>query len=160
LIHDQSPGVLFLSETKSPPPQVSAILNILGFFLMIQVASCGASGGLVVAWRPGIYLKGFITNKNNISAWCYSNSPHSPWILSCVYGTLHRREKQAFWDSFTSVGENFVTPWLCIGDLNSILSQSEKLGGMPVANSACCIFKCFVDQLGLIDLGFTRNPYT
>jgi exonuclease III len=35
LIRDQSPDILFLSETKiSPPPEVSATLNRLGFFLM------------------------------------------------------------------------------------------------------------------------------
>jgi exonuclease III len=56
LIRDQSPDVLFLSETKIPPPQVSATLNRLGFFLLTQVAASGSSGGLVLTWRPGVDL--------------------------------------------------------------------------------------------------------
>ena len=75
LIRDQSPDILFISETKSSPPQVSATLNRLGFFLMNQVAATGASGGLVLTWRLGIDLECFVTNKNNISAWCYSDPP-------------------------------------------------------------------------------------
>ena len=73
LIRDQSPDILFLSETKISPPQVSATLNSLGFFLMSQVAAIGINGGLVLTWRLGIDLECFVLNKNNISAWCFSN---------------------------------------------------------------------------------------
>jgi hypothetical protein len=66
--------VLFLSETKIPP-QVSATLNRLGFFLMTQVAASGSSGGLVLTWRPGVDLECFNSNSNNTSAWCYSDPP-------------------------------------------------------------------------------------
>jgi exonuclease III len=75
LIRDQSPDILFLTETKSSLPQVSATLNRLGFFLMSQVAPIGSSGGLVLSWRPGIDLECFVTKKNNISAWCFSTLP-------------------------------------------------------------------------------------
>jgi hypothetical protein len=49
---------------------------------------------------------------------------------------------------------------MCIGDLNFVLSQADKQGGRPVINSSCCSFKNFVDQMGLIDLGFAGNPFT
>ena len=105
-------------------------------------------------------LKCFSANKNLISAWCYSHPPHSPWIVSCVYGPPTRSDKLAFWDWFTSVGTNFDAPWLCIGDFNSMLSQLEKLAGRPVNNSSTKNFRNFVDQLGTIDLGFAGNPFT
>ena len=125
LIRDNSPDVLFLSETKSSPPQVNSILNRLGFFLVTQFVPVGSSGGLVLSWRPGVELDCFITNKHNILAWCYSDPPNSPWILSYIYGPLDKRDKLAFWDSFTSIGEGFVSPWLCIEDLNYVLDQKS-----------------------------------
>jgi hypothetical protein len=121
LIRENSPEILFLSETKSSPLQVSSILNSLGFFLICQVAPVGSRGGLALTWRPGVDLECFITNKNNILAWCFSDPTHSPWILSCIYGPPDIREKPAFWDSFTAASDNFVSPWLCIGDLNFVL---------------------------------------
>jgi hypothetical protein len=160
LIRDQSPDIMFLTETKSSPLQVFATLNRLGFFLMSQVAPIGSSGGLVLSWRPGVDLKCFVTNKNNISAWCFSNPPNSPWILSCFYGPPDRRERMAFWDSFESIGSLFEAPWLCIGDFNSVLVQSEKLGGKPVSSSSNCPFRKFINLFGMIDLGFDGNPYT
>jgi hypothetical protein len=38
----------------------------------------------------------------------------------------------AFWDSFASIGERHEASWLCIGDFNFILVQSEKQGGRPL----------------------------
>jgi hypothetical protein len=160
LIRVNSPDVLFLFETKSSPSLVSSILNHLGFYLMNHVAPIGTCGGLVLAWRLGVELECFPTNQNNISAWCFSDPPNSPWILSCIYGPPKKCYKPAFWDSLTTVGEDFVSPWLCIGDFNFILDQSEKIGGRPVASSSHCPFRNFIDQLGLVDLGFVTNPFT
>ena len=138
LIRDQSLDILFLSETKISLPQVSATLNSLGFFLMSHIAAIGISGGLVLTWRPSIDLECFVLNKNNISAWCFSNPPTFPWIISCVYGPSNISDRRAFWDSFASIEESFEAFWLCIGDFNSILVQFEKQGGRPVAGASHC----------------------
>lgn len=65
-----------------------------------------------------------------------------------------------FWNVFSVNSEDSNIPWLCIGDLNHILSQSEKLGGQPYGSPSSCPFRSFIDRFGLIDLGFTGNPYT
>ena len=77
-----------------------------------------------------------------------------------MYNPPNRRDKVIFWNSFASVGENFGGPWLCIGDLNHVLVQSEKIGGRPVESSSNCPFKIFIDLLGMVDLGFSGNPFT
>jgi hypothetical protein len=160
LIRHNNPDVLFLSETKASPSLSSSILNNLGFYSMAHVAPVGLSGGLILAWRTGVELECFLFSKHNISAWCYSDPSNSPWILSCLYGPPEKKNKLAFWDSLTAAGENFVCPWLYIGDFNHVLDQSEKLGGNPVASSSHCPFKHFIDHHGLVDLGFVGNPFT
>lgn len=101
---------------------------------MSQVAPSIFSGGLVLSWHPSVDLECFITNKNNILAGCYYDPLHYPWILSCVYGPPDKRDKLAFLDSFTSIGEFFEAFWLCIGDFNSILDQFKKLSGILVVS--------------------------
>jgi hypothetical protein len=160
LIRANNPDILFLSETKSSPSLVSSILNQLGYFAMTHVAPIGTCGGLVLTWRLGVELECFLTNRNIISAWCFSDPPNSPWILSCIYGPPDTLNKPAFWDSLTVMGEDFVSPWLCIGDLNFVMDQTEKLGGRPVASSSHCPFRNFIDHLGLVDLGFVGNSFT
>ena len=160
LIRSNNPGILFLFETKSPHSFTSFILNRLGFHAMTHVAPIGYCGGLVLTWRLCVELECFLTNKNNIIAWCFSNPPNHPWILSCLYGPPETLLKPAFWDSLTAVGEDFFSPLLCIGDFNFVLNQSEKLGGRPVASSSYYPFRGFIDQLGQVDLGFVANPFT
>jgi hypothetical protein len=99
LIKDQSPDD-FISKTKIFPPQVFATLSRLGFFLLTQVAASSSGGGLVLAWYPGVDLECLASDKNQILAWCFSDPTppphHSPWILSCVYGSPNIRDRRAF----------------------------------------------------------------
>jgi hypothetical protein len=159
LIRNLNPDVLFLSETKTASSSASNILNRLGFYLLVQVPPSGSRGGLLLAWRDGVELECFVQNKNFISAWCYSDPPHNPWILSCVYGPPKRRDRSAFWDSLSDVGYVGVS-WLCIGDFNHILDSSEKLGGRPYASSSNCPFRSFMNSADMVDLGFTGNLFT
>jgi hypothetical protein len=127
---------------------------------MTQVAASSSSGGLVLPWRPGVDLECFTSNKNNISVWCYSNPPQSPWILSCVYGPPKRMDRLDFWESFAAIGNGFEASWLCIDDFNSVLDQSEKIGGKPISSSSNYSFRKFIDHFGMIDVGFAGNPFT
>ena len=160
LIKANNPDVIFLSETKTSSFLVSPILNHLGFYLMTHVTPIGTCGGLVFAWKVSVELKSFISNKNNITSWCYSDPPNSPWILSCIYSPSKKKIKAAFWGSLTAVGKDFVSPWLCIGDFNFVLDQSKKLGGCLVASSSHYPLKNLIDHHGLVDLRFFGNPYT
>ena len=65
-----------------------------------------------------------------------------------------------FWESFASFRDSFEASWLCIGDFNSILAQSEKQGGRPVTSSSQCHLRSFINHFGMIDLGFAGNPFT
>jgi hypothetical protein len=56
--------------------------------------------------------------------------------------------------------KDYLGPWSCIGDFNIILSQSEKYGGRPFACSSNAPFRSFLDSFGMIDLGFSGNPFT
>jgi hypothetical protein len=127
---------------------------------MTHVAPIGSCGGLVLTWRLGVELESFLSNKNNIIAWCYSDPPNHPWILSCIYVPPEKLYKPAFWDSLTVVDEDFVGLWLYIRDFNFVLDQSKKLRGRPVASSSHYPFRGFIDQHGLVDLGFVGNPFT
>jgi hypothetical protein len=84
LIRANNPNILFLSETKSSPSLISFILNRLGYYSMTHVAPIGSCGGLVLAWRLGVELECFLINRNNISAWYYSDPPNNPWIWFCL----------------------------------------------------------------------------
>jgi hypothetical protein len=91
-----APDILFLFETKTNPVVVCSILNSMGFFLMAHAPLIGTKMGLLLAWTNGVELECFITNVNTIFAWCNSDPIHSPWLLSCVYGSPYHHSRDQF----------------------------------------------------------------
>lgn len=49
---------------------------------------------------------------------------------------------------------------LMVGDLNEVTSQNEKSGGRNFRPSQCRYFNNFRDEAGLVDLGYSGNPFT
>jgi hypothetical protein len=108
----------------------------------------------LLAWQQGVDLVCCSSSANILSAWCYSDPPNNPWLLSCIYGPPVYKNKSMFWDSLLDVGKDYYGPWLCIDDFNMILSQSDKYGDRPYACSSNDAFHSSLDLFGMIDLGF------
>ena len=160
-IRKHSPYIPFLSKTKTQHAHVIVVLNSLGFFIifyfyfffMSHAPPTSSKGGLLLAWRHGMDLECFSTTINTINAWCYYNPHNNPWLFTCIYGPPEKINKSYFWDSLLDVGKDYIEPWLCIGDFNMILLQSEKYGGRPYACSSNDPFHSFLDSFGMVDLG-------
>jgi len=95
-----------------------------------------------------------------INAWCYLDPSNKPRLLSCIYGPPYRKNKCVFWDSIAKIGEFYNGAWLCIGDFNIIVDQSEKFGGRPFVCSSADPFRLFINNNEMVDLGFFGNPFT
>ncbi|KAF4357349.1 hypothetical protein G4B88_002177 [Cannabis sativa] len=69
----------------------------------------------------------------------------------------HRRE---FWDNLGNTMKDFASPWMVMGDLNSVLKSKEKSGGRPNCLPECR--KEFCDLLGFAEMKgdekFLGNP--
>jgi len=127
---------------------------------MAHVPPVGTKGGLLLTWRHGVELECFATNMYNISAWCYSDPSHHPWLVACIYGSPYYSSQAQFWDEIMSIGDKYSGPWLCLGDFNMILDQSEKMGGLPFASSSNDFFHAFMNECGMVDLSYAGNPFT
>jgi hypothetical protein len=95
-----------------------------------------------------------------ICAWCSSDSPTVKWLISFVYGPPYQKTNSDFWTTLADFGDHCDIPWLCIGDFNDITAQHDKLGGRPFPSLSVNNFSYFMNQFGMIDLGFSGNPYT
>ena len=55
---------------------------------MVHAPPSRSKGGLLLAWHIGVDIECISTSVNTINAWCYSDPPNNPWLLSCIYGPL------------------------------------------------------------------------
>lgn len=81
-------------------------------------------------------------------------------MLTGVYEPSNPLLKSLFWDTLEEIGKACAGPWCIASDFNSILEQKEKLGGRPFTSGSICRFRRIVDELELIDLGFSGNLFT
>jgi hypothetical protein len=130
------------------------------FFFLLQVPHVSSKGGLVVAWKMGTDIEPVFLNKHQISFLVYSDPTSSPWLASCVHASYEWRFRKGFWQDLNRVGNRFGGPWMLIGDFNAIISLAEKKGGRIFGSSSHSLFGNFVHDNGLVDLGYSRNPFT
>ena len=81
-------------------------------------------------------------------------------MLSLVYGAPYSSLKANFWQNLENSINSFAGAWIGIGDFNCITSQAKKFGGRPFTFSSDGGFYGFINNNGLIDLGFQGNKFT
>lgn len=76
------------------------------------------------------------------------------------YGPPHKSKRRPAWEDLNALFNSFAEPWVCIGDFNIILDDSEKEGGKNGGPCALNFLCELMFDLGAVDLGFTGNKFT
>lgn len=161
LLSLSKPDVLFLCELKThSSSDISKALSSCFLTNSVFVPPVGIAGGLCLAWNNTISITITLQNNFLINALITSDNYHHDWLLSGIHCPCIPLGKTQFWDLMGNIASDFDGPWLAIGDFNSIISQSEKIGGNPFASSSNHNFQTDLNDLSFIDLGFTGYPYT
>ena len=83
-----------------------------------------------------------------------------PWRLTCVYGEAQLSERHKTWSLLKFIKSSSSLPWVCIGDFNEVLHQSEHVGIQERSRARIEGFREMVDVCGLSDLGFEGRSWT
>lgn len=80
--------------------------------------------------------------------------------MSGVYASIDYREQRVHWSKIIMIAV-LGLPSLVVGDFNYIMDPNEKMGGRQYVDSVDSReFRKFIDDLGLINLGYTRPRFT
>ena len=123
------------------------------------VPSRGLSGGLAMFWsgRMGVSISSY--SQHHIDAVLDFQSPN-PWRFTGFYGSPTVEGKSAAWNILRTLHTHHNLPWLCAGDFNELLSNSEKWGRRLRPEQQMAHFRQVVDDFGFMDLGFTGPSFT
>ena len=81
------------------------------------------------------------------------------WILTCVYTSPQPQARDILWQKLQSVATEFHKPWLLAGDFNETISLKERNHGGSEMQRWCRRFKHWIDNTGLVDLGFSGPKF-
>lgn len=59
------------------------------------------------------------------------------------------------WDLLRHLGTVSSLPWVCMGDFNKDLDDSERRGGVPTPSWRMRQFREAITAVGLADMGFS-----
>ncbi|KAL0317199.1 UNVERIFIED_CONTAM: hypothetical protein Sangu_2134200 [Sesamum angustifolium] len=124
----------------------------------ICVPSRGKSGGLALLWPKlvNVILQTF--SHNHIDVLVQLDDNRDIWRFTGIYGELDTCQRDR--TLLFSLHAQSQWAWICAGNFNEILDQSEKVRGPPGRPDKSGIFVRRWKKCALSDLGFTGSPFT
>ena len=81
------------------------------------------------------------------------------FLMTYVYAKCKDYLRKPLWDSMLRWSTTRY-PWCILGDFNVISSTQEKLGGREYNINKSLEFINVIDSCGLLDMGYSGQPYT
>ncbi|XP_059311479.1 uncharacterized protein LOC132063063 [Lycium ferocissimum] len=81
-------------------------------------------------------------------------------LVSVVYASCDASIRRNLWDSMIHLAGQWQIPWLVGGDFNVVLTDEEKLGGLPVLFQETEDFAACINDCHLYDLGYIGSTFT
>ena len=112
--------------------RIDGVGRRMGYSNGFNVSPIGRAGGLSLWWDNVLEVEIIYLSKHIIDARVKEEGTQL-WIrVTAVYGTPYRSEKADFWNWMSNHFLPSSLPWLCGGDFNEFMWDSEKSGGAHV----------------------------
>jgi ribonuclease HI len=157
---EKRPTLLFLMETKSRKKKLEEIRVKLGFDGVFVVDPVGRSGGLALLWKESGWLEIQNFTRRHINAVVQFPGQGVQWTLTCFYGHPISSKRHESWELLHHLRLFSRGAWMCIGDFNEIVKQSEKSGGAVRRDGQIAQFREVLVDCGLSDLGYRGSKFT
>ncbi len=157
-IRVQNPNVIFLCETKSMEVRMSKLACSIGFSEHVVVGASRKAGGLCLMWSNTIDVKVLEFNSRTIAITVQDE--FCSWSLIGFYGPPYHAKRRKAWTNLHGLLKSINGPWMCFGDFNCMVDESEKEGGNRGGTSTSNFLKELLFELEAIDLGFSGNQFT
>ncbi|XP_058757456.1 uncharacterized protein LOC131630719 [Vicia villosa] len=160
----ENPDVLLVMESRLKYEEVSS-LKIKSGFGGVHVVDCRGfgkdrAGGLILFWKEGFLLSILSSSLNHIAGSMIDEEDGQLWNLYGIYGHPEEQFKRKTWQLIQTLVREEGGNAIVFGDLNDILWDHEKRGGISRTNSQFLWGRNAVISCGLVDLGFEGYPFT
>lgn len=158
VLHRLKPPLLFLCETKTNEKSMVRLKNLLNYSGCFAVNSIGASGGLCLLWSSDVdvSIRSFSHFHIDSSVVWNGNS----WRFFGMYGQPNDHLRSHTWELLRRLHNHDESAWVVGGDLNEVMWDSEKCGGMARSFDLMSNFRNALSDCGLRDLGFRGDVFT
>jgi hypothetical protein len=128
-VKEKNPHFLFLMETKMRTEYLQRLRIKFGYEGLFTVDPLGKSGGLALFWKNSRELQIQNFSSRHINATVSLTGSVFSWTLNYFYGHPKQGQRESSWQLLAFLSSLSNQAWICIGDFNEIIDNSEKSGG-------------------------------
>ncbi|XP_059063896.1 uncharacterized protein LOC131856302 [Cryptomeria japonica] len=129
---------------------------------MEATESIGVSGRLALLWKKNtITYTGYVKMHHWMAGKIKAINRDTEFIIINVYGPITTDKKKAVWSEINHFLTDLKAPHYIIGgDFNTILHQSEKIGGAKIMRQSQKDFIEWVDNNYLLEIKTDKSSHT
>lgn len=116
-------------------------------------------GGLALLWKQDINIQLTTVLLNHIDV-VVRDIRREEWGFTSIYGFPEEENKVKTCALLKALARATKLPWLCGGDFNLMLMESEKRGGEVFNTNEANILREAMEDCQFMDLGFVGYEYT
>ncbi|XP_019178890.1 PREDICTED: uncharacterized protein LOC109174053 [Ipomoea nil] len=159
MIRSHNPDILCHMETKTSGTNADDVCKKLGFDKWARVEALGFSGGIWILWYDDLNIE-ILSSHPQFIHMAVEGKNNNKWTSMTVYGSPSLHLRKRLWNDLRQNKTKVSGPWLIAGDFNAVISNEETSnhdGGTSHRNED---FKNWIFNEGLVDLGYTGQPFT
>ncbi|KAH0638863.1 hypothetical protein KY285_035449 [Solanum tuberosum] len=145
-----------LLEPFQSPAELDNYKRRLG----MQYAKANCSGKIWCFWNECWEEEGSTDTIQQLTINYKLKGSHDRFKVTAVYARCGALDRLKLWDTLEDATMNTAIPWMVGGDFNTIVDESEKLGGLPVTQNEISDFAQCICACALTELNFTGSCYT
>ncbi|XP_026417593.1 uncharacterized protein LOC113313084 [Papaver somniferum] len=157
---NNDPDIFFLCETKAQSNNMRFYLSKTKYPHYWFHPSLGLSGGISLGWKNGIDIEIMHTTSKTIHVIVHAHDNNMDFLITFMYGAHDDTENANQWQYLINMHLFVDLPWVLLGDLNFTMHDSETHSSSVTHPHHARHVRNFVQQLGLIDLGYSRADTT
>ncbi|KAH0713632.1 hypothetical protein KY289_009591 [Solanum tuberosum] len=145
------------TKSRKKPFQSPAELDNYRRKLGKQYARVNYSSKIWVFWDEEWEEQEYTDTMQQLTCSFKHKYTHSLFKITAMYARCSALDRLELWEDLELMANNTDCPWLVGGDFNTIMDESEKLGGLPVTQSEVEDFVQCMNVCALREIKFSES---
>ncbi|CAM8936846.1 unnamed protein product [Rhodiola kirilowii] len=158
MIRNHNLGICCILEPKADPEELAILARKMGFQSYLNCHPINSH--IWIMWTEDFKITTLAYSDQHISVEVNNEVEDIKMVCSFVYAFIDINLRQQLWEDIGELSLQIDSPWLLMGDFNSIASWNEKKGGNKKNGKSIRQFNDFMAKVGISDAGYEGSPFT
>ncbi|XP_028804741.1 uncharacterized protein LOC114759691 [Neltuma alba] len=160
LLWGYRPDLVVLVEPRISGMTADKIIKKMGYPFSHRIEARGFAGGIWMIWSDKIKVNVITNHRQFIHCEVRELLTDQVFLFTAIYGSPNPTAREKLWKDLLNLQIRPSGAWLIAGDFNATVEARERKGGARRLQQGCKYFKSFIDEVGLLDLGYVGPKFT